>query len=273
MRWKRGCDIIEKKDLQNDMTVAPSENDVRFLRRLGSSFRFTCDACGRCCGAFTIILSPYDIFRLRKATRLSTGKLIEKGIVIIRRESFKRIFGFAPVADFLDAFGLATDDTVPVAVFGFASCETNDTRCHFLADPADGRRLCGIYEDRPTVCRLHPLGCVTITGRRRWFLRTPLCEMENGTTHTVKSWLAASHAKPFLDANVLFLDWMRMLLDPAMRFSSLPKDQQALIEKILYDFDSLQEGGKRLTWRGVGRMFDRWHSHLLIKRRQEDFPC
>ncbi|RJP21819.1 MAG: YkgJ family cysteine cluster protein [Candidatus Abyssobacteria bacterium SURF_5] len=244
---------------------------VRLLSGKKDTFRFECQACGRCCGAFTIVLSPYDILRLRKATGRTTSDLLKSGIIEIRQESFARLFGFGPVADFLDIFGLARDDTVPAAFLRFRSGSSDAVECHFLEEAREGKRLCSIYDHRPTMCRLHPLGCSTVNGRRTWFFRRPLCGTEGDRVQTVGHWLSASRASAFLAANRQFLAWMRVLLDSPVRFTSLPQGERESVERILYDFDSLPRGEEQVTFREIGELFGRWQAKLRLARQKRGY--
>lgn len=248
------------------MNESVFDKEIHFFSKLSDSFRFQCRACGRCCGAFTIILSPYDIFRLRQATNQLTHELIGNGTVEIRQESFKRIFGFAPLADFLDAFTISTDDTVPVAVLNF-DWAGGVRECRFLGGPDNGRRLCTIYDHRPTMCRLHPLGCVTIEGEYRWFFRKPLCGTKHEAKQTVEHWLDSSEAADFCDANGEYRHWLYSLLTGPTRFALLPQDQRDMAARILYDFDSVAQDAKRIDWKDIGKMFGRWKRELLRKRK------
>ncbi|UCD57163.1 MAG: YkgJ family cysteine cluster protein [Candidatus Hydrogenedentota bacterium] len=178
-----------------------------------ASFYFHCRACGRCCGEYKIVLSPYDIIRLRKATGCSSTELIRRGIVKVTRASFKKVFGLAPVVDMLEVFGFPENDTVPVATLAFPGKVSDSIECGFLLAEKDGKRLCEIYENRPGMCRLYPLGCISIGKRRTWFLRRPLCETIGGAEQTVDQWIRTSRVRPFLAAGTRYLRWMRELLD------------------------------------------------------------
>jgi Fe-S-cluster containining protein len=248
------------------MNESVFDKEIHFFSKLSDGFRFACHACGRCCGAFTIILSPYDIFRLTKATNQFTHELISDGTVEIRHESFKRVFGFGPLADFLDVFGISSDDTVPVAVLHFDSAPGGQ-ECRFLGQPADGKRLCNVYEHRPTMCRLHPLGCVTIEGEYRWFFRKPFCEAEHEAEQTVEQWLDSSGAAPFCDANAEYRHWLYSLLNGPTRFTLLPQNQREMVTRILYDFDSLAPNAKHIEWEDIGKMFVHCRTELIEKRK------
>jgi hypothetical protein len=112
------------------------------------------------------------------------------------------------------------------------------------------------------MCRLHPLGCATISGRRKWFFRQPLCKSQ-GRRQTVEEWIRSSQARPFLRANSEFLRWMQALLSPAIDFHSLPEEHTLTVERILYDFDSLGHNKGKMTIRSIGRMFNHWRANQL----------
>lgn len=248
------------------MSSSKTEREVTFLPSRSARFHFQCRACGRCCGEYRIVLSPYDILRLKRATRRTTTELIRRGTVRITREPFKKVFGFAPVADLFDMFGLSSGDTVPVAVMGFRAGASGKEECEFLSAAIDGKRLCGIYEDRPGACRLHPLGCVTAGGRRRWFFRRPLCETNEDAKQTVEEWVQTSRMRPFLRANARYLRWMRELLEECESFPSVSEREWQKLEQILYDFDSVRTGAGRITMDTIEAMFREWLSRVKARK-------
>ncbi len=187
------------------MRVRDSGKEIEFLGGRKGAFRFECTGCGRCCCEYTIVLTTYDIVRLRRATGRTTAELIAGGTVNISRMSFKKAFGFGPVADMLDIVGVSRNDVVPVATLGHGKEMSGGRACEFLSKPEGSKRLCAIYKDRPGMCRLHPLGCMTIGGRRKWFYRRPLCETSGGQDWTVEQWIEESRMRPFLAANARYL--------------------------------------------------------------------
>jgi Fe-S-cluster containining protein len=82
-------------------------------------FSYQCNQCGRCCHDKVITLSPYDIIRIARATRLSTG-------AVVRRYSIRR----GSILRFL-----------------------REGMCAAL----DGTH-CSLHRGRPLACRLYPLG-------------------------------------------------------------------------------------------------------------------
>lgn len=243
-------------------TFQQMDEEIKFLAGRQSSFRFECKACGRCCGEYEIMLSPYDIFRLRKATGSTTSELIKSGTVRIERMSFKKAFGFGPVVDMFEMLGVSNVDTVPVAFMGYRNEDSGRNVCEFLASVEKGKRFCSIYEHRPGMCRLHPLGCVTIGVRRKWIFRRPLCETDKGSRQTVDEWLRESRARPFLEANSRFLRMMRALLENPETLPAVTEKQWQGLEKILYDFDSIQPNEKPMNMDRIEKMFYRWLTRM-----------
>jgi Fe-S-cluster containining protein len=84
-----------------------------------SKFSYLCNRCGLCCRDKVIALSPYDVIRIARADKISTGEAVTR--YTIRRGSLLR---FLP-----------------------------DGRCAALASTR-----CTIHQGRPLACRLYPLG-------------------------------------------------------------------------------------------------------------------
>jgi hypothetical protein len=82
-----------------------------------------------CCRMLELALTPYDVLRLRQATGLTSGQLLDRYIIIEQDpgEPFPRLYL------------TMVDD-------GRASCV-------FVTD-----RGCSVYEHRPAACRAYPLG-------------------------------------------------------------------------------------------------------------------
>lgn len=245
------------------MHTRNSRKEIEFLAGRKGTFLFECRACGRCCGEYTILLTPYDIIRLRRATGRSTSELIHDGTIDITRMPFKKAFGFGPVTDMFEMLGLSKNDLVPVAKLGFRENSSGKRECEFLSPPEDGRRLCGVYKDRPGMCRLHPLGCITIGRRRRWFFRQPLCDSSAGKSWTVDNWLGESRMRPFLDTNARYLRWMRTLLEDPKLSDKVTEAEWKTLEQILFDFDSIKAKAGRRTIHTIENMFQSWLAQII----------
>jgi len=260
-------EFMKASENKINMRIREPKREIEFLAGRKACFRFECKACGRCCGEYTIVLTPYDIIRLRRATGRKTMELIREGIVRVTRMPFKKAFGFGPVADIFEMFGVSQNDTVPVALLGFGIDADGKSACRFLSEAQDGKRLCAIYEHRPGMCRLHPLGCATIGGRRNWFFRRPLCDSSEGAPQTVEGWLKASRMRPFLSANARYLRWMRELLDDPENLRKITERRWRALEQILFDFDSIKTNAKRVNMDAIEKMFNEWLSGTIPKTR------
>jgi hypothetical protein len=243
------------------MTSRKHDKEIVFLDGRNDTFEFECGACGRCCGEFTIILTPYDIIRLRRATGHDTDELVNRGIIYIERMQFKKAFGFGPVAAMFEALGVSQNDVIPVALLGLKADSLGKSACEFLSPPGNGRRLCGVYEHRPGMCRLHPLGCVTVDGEREWFFRKPLCDAGKGKTHTVESWLDESEMEPYLEANARYLTWMQDLLGHCELFSSVAEGDWKKLEMILFGLS--RDGTTSTTMDTIEEEFRQWLSSVF----------
>ena len=160
----RECDINEisdgKRYQANDMV------------KLGCN---DCMGCHSCCEGMedTIVLDPYDIYRLTKNldldfTRLMQGRIalhVEEGLILPH---------------------LAMDE------------ETG--ACSFLNE--EGR--CSIHAHRPGICRLFPLGRIYEDGGFSYFLQVNECIRENRTKEKIKNWLNTPRLK---DYEAFILKW------------------------------------------------------------------
>ncbi|MFZ0450134.1 MAG: YkgJ family cysteine cluster protein [Desulfatiglandaceae bacterium] len=99
----------------------------------GQSFHFECHrkiACfNRCCAKLRLILTPYDILRIKNRLGISSGAFLDRFTNTLIHEHPR----FTMVK-------LAMQDDA-------------EQRCPFVTEKG-----CGIYEDRPGACRLYPLG-------------------------------------------------------------------------------------------------------------------
>jgi len=95
-------------------------------------FTFRCgpdlDCFGDCCRDVTIVLTPYDVLRMRRALHMDSSEFLEKHTL---RPTF-------PGQKF------------PIVILRM---DDEGKQCPFVSE-----RGCGIYEDRPWACRMYPLG-------------------------------------------------------------------------------------------------------------------
>src|SRR5271169_190596 len=98
-----------------------------------SRFRFKCHkgtGCfTKCCSNIDILLTPYDIIRLKKRLGLTSGEFLERHVMIEIDEKTSHPFIFLKMN------------------------EDGQRNCPFVASEG-----CTIYMDRPANCRYYPLG-------------------------------------------------------------------------------------------------------------------
>ncbi len=119
-----------------------------------------CRGCSACCHGMgeSIVLDPYDIYRLTKGLNVSFEALLEDKIEL----------------NVFDGMIL------PNLKMG-----GKEEACAFLNE--EGR--CSIHGIRPGICRLFPLGRVYEDGGFQYFLQIHECKNQNRTKVKVKKWI------------------------------------------------------------------------------------
>ena len=133
-----------------------------------------CTGCGECCHgkADTIVLNPYDIYRLERGLRTDFLGLLDSHI------------------------GLSVYDGI---ILPHMMLVGDDEHCTFI----DGNGRCMIHEYRPDICRLFPLGRIYQDGGHKYFIQTHECNRVNGSEkYTVRQWIA----EPDYDRYEKFID-------------------------------------------------------------------
>ncbi|MGQ9920852.1 MAG: YkgJ family cysteine cluster protein [Desulfobacca sp.] len=143
-----------------------------------------------CCAQTTIILSPYDVLRLKKHLQL-------------------------PAAAFLERYTQRlTDDFsgLPLVVLQF---QGEERVCPFLAPGG-----CQVYADRPATCRFYPVGVASGWSAAGYeetyvYIQEDLCLgfAESGVW-TVSTWIAAQGLEPYLEPD---RQWKSMMLQIGLR--------------------------------------------------------
>ena len=133
-----------------------------------------CSGCSLCCHvtADTILLDPYDIYNLQKAT----GRV------------FTELYGS------ILAFGQGDGLILP-------HLKVNDeSGCPLL----DEKGRCSIHDFRPGFCRLFPLGRIYENGGFKYYIQVKECPYPNKSKVKIKNWLGIERLK---DYETYILDW------------------------------------------------------------------
>lgn len=132
-----------------------------------------CKGCSACCQGMgeSIVLDPYDVYRLTKGLNLSLEALLD------------------------DKIELGVYDGMILPHLKMAGA---NEACAFLNN--EGR--CSIHSIRPGICRLFPLGRFYEDGGFKYFLQIHECKNQNRTKVKVKKWIDT----PDLKQNELFVN-------------------------------------------------------------------
>jgi len=153
------------------------------------SFCFACRkdlACfTRCCAKLDLILTPYDVIRLKKRLGLSSVEFLEKHTT----DRIEPSYGLPAVK-----LKMNEDDA---------------QRCPFVSPHG-----CNVYEDRPGACRIYPLGRAASkiregdrAGEYYFMVRESHClGFEDGRQWAVEEWIADQGLAEYNAMNDLFID-------------------------------------------------------------------
>jgi Fe-S-cluster containining protein len=194
------------------------EKILRDYDRLGLDDRFTF-RCGpqmpcftRCCRDVAIVLTPYDVLRMKKALGISSEEFLERYAIL----PFTR------------------EQKIPVVLL---KMDPQTRRCPFV-----GPGGCTLYAHRPWACRMYPLGVAdpknpSASDRRFHFLlQEDFCLGHGqGDTYTVREWLEREGVEEYEMMGASFRD---LMLDEFWeRGPELTPEQMEMYFMACYDLD------------------------------------
>jgi hypothetical protein len=189
--------------------------------RLGPDGRmaFRCDPSmdcfGRCCHDVSILLTPYDVLRMKQALQLDSTEFLERYTSVMA----------------------STDKRVPVV---FLKMDPETLKCQFV-----GNEGCRVYAHRPWACRMYPLGMAEpaapgadAEARRFYFIvKEELCH-GHGANHggdcAVRDFLDSQGIAPYDASQPSF---RQLLVASAEMEGPLTPEQSAMCHMALYDLD------------------------------------
>lgn len=185
-----------------------------------SRFKFKCypgiSCFTECCGKTTIILTPYDILRLKNRLGISAGEFLNK---------YTRM-------EYHDKSGL------PLVIMDMPRFEG---KCPFVK-PVSG---CEVYTDRPATCRYYPIGqgtLITDEGVEEFFffVREPHCRgYEEDTEWSVASWRVDQGVDKYDEMN---LTWKTLMLRRAEDGGPVTDERgNKLFYMVMYDLDQFRD--------------------------------
>lgn len=195
----------------------PEKEVLQSTPRLGPDdrFQFQCDPAhdcfGHCCQDVSILLTPYDVLRMKQALRITSSEFLDQ---------------YASVA-------YSAEKRVPVV---FLRMNDGDKKCQFISEKG-----CGVYANRPWACRMYPLGMAeratpqATTERFYFAVKEELCHGHGkGRECTVREFIDSQEVDPY---DVMQSPFRRLLALAAERKEALTTEQCAMYYMALYDLD------------------------------------
>jgi Fe-S-cluster containining protein len=197
---------------------ATPESIIRDYPRLAleDAFCFQCDSSmecfTRCCRDVTIVLTPYDVIRMKQALHLESSEFLEK-------------YTLSP---------FAKDQKIPAIIL---KMDPETKVCPFVAEEG-----CRIYADRPWACRMYPLGMAepdnpTATDRAFHFLlREEIClGHKTERSVSVSDWIAGQGIE---DYDAVGISFKELMLHPFWNGDGyLTPEQVDMYYMACYDLD------------------------------------
>ena len=178
---------------------------------LDDTFNFSChpniDCFNRCCGDLNQFLTPYDILRLKKRLKLSSGEFLKRytthhigpgsGLPVVTlkpaRQCRVRRHCSSPASEAL-AGGML---------------EYDNLSCPFVSKAG-----CAVYPDRPGSCRIYPLGRIlqrkpdqTTCEEFHIVIKEPHClGFTESKEWTVRAWKQSQELSLYDEMNDLLMD-------------------------------------------------------------------
>lgn len=202
--------------------TAPEPIQDRLQPIADGKFRFDCHPSvpcfTECCRCLNLLLTPYDVVRLKNRLGMPSGEFLERHGEI-RFDEQRRL----PMVN----LRMQNDDR---------------KTCPFVA--ASG---CQVYEDRPAACRIYPVARASRKHRLHgtvlenfFLLREDHCRgFEEEKEWTIEAWTADQGLERYHEMNNL---WMEVITHPRLQQGSPPTSkQQQMFLLASYNIDKFRE--------------------------------
>jgi Fe-S-cluster containining protein len=186
--------------------------------RMGLDDRFTfecrpglsCFTC--CCRDVSIVLTPYDILRLKQSLRMDSSEFLEKYTMT----------------------GVAGEHHFPIVLL---KMEGEDKHC-----PLVGEGGCTVYHDRPWACRMYPLGAAEPQNPNpedhgfHFKLCEDLCKGHGqGREWTVREWITDQGIEEY---DMMGASFKELMLHPGWtKGEAIPAGKMDMVYMACYDLD------------------------------------
>jgi len=190
-----------------------------------SKFKFRCHKGVKCftlcCSNIDIMLTPYDVLRMKNRLGISSEEFLDKYTVYRVDEKSSHPYAYLKLQD------------------------TEERLCPFLKSSTDG---CSIYEDRPVSCRYYPVGQATLKKREGedlvheeffFFVREEHCQgFSEPDEWPVQSWRDAQGSEHYDSMN---REWKELLMRRDIPGQPpLDPKKQTLFFMASYDLDKFR---------------------------------
>jgi hypothetical protein len=182
--------------------------------------RFSCHphiACfTACCADLRLVLTPYDVLRIKRRLRVSAGEFIERYTQPHESE----------------------EHGLPLIRLKMG--EDGGHRCPFV-----GPKGCAIYEDRPGACRLYPFGRgarVGLSGKEQEFYfivgESHCLGFQEKREWTVDEWIEDQGVRLYNEMN---RPWIEVIANKNVRINMLTDQKLAMFHMASYNLDRFRE--------------------------------
>lgn len=198
------------------------ESILKDTPRLGEDdkFRFAClkhlPCFNACCCDVNIVLTPYDVVRMKHALGISSEEFLEKYCLVASSRSQR----------------------LPIVLMRLKEDEAKT--CQFVTDEG-----CSIYEDRPWACRCFPIGVASPAdeekqGERFYFLmKEEVCKgLDESKEWTVREWLADQGVNEYDEFGELFKEIN--LHDHFLQGGKLEPQKFEMLHMVCYNVDKFR---------------------------------
>lgn len=162
-----------------------------------------------CCRDINIILTPYDVLRMKNGLGISSEEFLDKYTIIVPKEG----------------------KLIPLVIL---KMNEDDKKCPFVSEKG-----CSIYNDRPWPCRMYPL-TLNDDGTYSLITDSSRCKgLEEKDTNKIIDWLKTQEVEEFDELNE-FLSSLTIQLQSQKLNIENPQIQQ-MVFMSLYNIDKFRE--------------------------------
>ncbi|MFC1866998.1 YkgJ family cysteine cluster protein [Thermodesulfobacteriota bacterium] len=177
------------------------------------AFKFNCypgvSCFTSCCQDITIVLTPYDVLRLKTGLKISSGEFLDQHTIIIPKKGH----------------------LIPLVIL---KMNESDKKCPFVSQEG-----CIVYQDRPWPCRMYPLD-MNDDGTYSLITNISKCfGLKEDDANKVSEWLEKQGIEPYEEMNE-YLSSLTIQLQSQKMDIDNPQIQQMTV-MALYNIDKFRE--------------------------------